>query len=254
MGESINKGEPEINIFDNLAQITEVAQDAFMQMANETVKKNGQFNVAVSGGKTPVDFYKKISQVKNCLVWHKTHIFLVDDRFVSFNNENSNYKLVKENLCDHVCVGPQLFHFIPVNEDSPQKAADVYEESMKEFFKLKDGGLPRFDLIMLGLGEDGHTASIFSGDPAMKEEKRLVVSVSNKMVDEHDRVTITLPVINNAKCVIMLANGTRKAEALKKVLEDKDPLLPATHVKPTDGELIYLIDREAASLLTNGKE
>ncbi len=250
MGKSINNGEPEVNIFDSLAQLTEVAVDAFMQIANEAVKNKGQFSVALSGGKTPINFYQKVSQIKNCLTWDKTNIFLVDERYVPLEHKDSNYKLIKENLCEHFCIGTQLFHHIHAEEESPQKAAEVYEKEIKDFFILKKDELPRFDLIMLGLGEDGHTASIFSGDPSMHEKKRLAISVSNKMIDEKDRITLTLPVINNAKCVIFLANGTRKADAVKKVLEDKDPTLPATLVKPTDGELIFLIDQAAASLLS----
>ncbi len=250
MGESIGNGKPEVNIFDNLAQVTEVAVDAFMQMANETVKKKEKFIVALSGGKTPINFYQKVSQIKNCLTWDKTHIFLVDERYVPKEHKDSNYKLIKDNLCDHFCIGTQLFHYVHVEEDSPKKAAEVYEKEMKDFFMLKEGELPRFDLIMLGLGEDGHTGSIFPGDPGMYEKERLAISVSNKMVDEKDRITMTLPVINNAKCVIFLANGARKAEAIKRILEDKDPTLPATLVKPTDGELIFLIDQAAASLLS----
>lgn len=250
MVESVNKTKPEVNVSDSLASMTKTAVELFLQIADESIKKKGRFCVALSGGKTPVDFYQKLSQTTNDLMWNQTHIFLVDERYVPLTHQNSNYKLIKENLCDHLRIGTQLFHSVPVEETSPQKAAENYEKAIKEFFMLKEGELPRFDLMILGLGEDGHVASLFPGNSGMFEKKRLAISVSNNTLEEKNRVTLTLPVINNAQHIIFLAHGIRKAESVKRVLEEKDPTLPATLVQPTDGEIVFLIDQAAASLLT----
>lgn len=249
MDKSINPGKLAIKVLDDLATMSEAAIKTFISIAHESIEKKGQCNVALSGGKTPVDFYQKISQIKNDLAWNKIPIFLVDERYVPKNHKESNYKLIKENLCDHLSIGTQLFHSVPVEETSPHTAAENYEKEIKEFFMLKEGELPRFDLMILGIGEDGHTASLFPGDAGLLEKKHLAISVLNKMADKKDRITLTLPVINNAECIMFLANGIQKAEAVKRVLEDKDPTFPATLVQPTNGKLIFLIDQAAASLL-----
>lgn len=246
----MSKAKGKITILENLAQVTEVAFDAFQKFSNDNIKLKDSFTVALSGGKTPVNFYQKLAQVKRSQLWCKSDFFLVDERMVPYNHEESNYGLLKRTFLDHRCLSSEKVHAVSVQDETIESSALKYEDELKRFFKLDEGALPQFDLIMLGLGSDGHTASLFPGISALKSGKRLAVGV--KHPEDFDRVSLTLPVINNAKCVIFLINGKSKQEAVKAVLEDRDAKFPASLVNPNHGELYYLIDQEAAGLLKKG--
>lgn len=236
----------DVHILDNLAQVTEVAIDAFEKISAAAFKDKGHFTIAFSGGKTPISFYQKLSQLKKCPAWGHTDCFSVDERFVPYHHEESNYGLLKRTLLDHMCGEASRFHPIPIENETVESAAEKYEKELKEYFNLKEGELPEFDLIMLGLGSDGHTASLFPNSPYIENTDRLVVSVTHS---DFDRVSLTLPVINNAKNIIYLISGESKQEAVKGVIEEQDLKYPATHVDPK-GDLFYLIDEAAAKLLS----
>lgn len=232
---------------------TKKALDAFMVeewavVCKRAVGREGRFAVALSGGATPVSFYKRMSAPGRDLPWDRTHIFLTDERCVTFDDGDSNYGMIDAILLRHVPIPPGNIHAVQTSLE-PLAAAAGYEAEMRAFFGLEDGEFPGFDLILLGLGEDGHTASLFPGDAAVAEKRRFAAAVSRAAPD-HDRVTLTLPVINRSSAVIFLVAGKNKAAILKAVLDGPGSGLPAGLVRTSQGQTVFLADRDAASLLS----
>ncbi len=237
----------EIFLFDDKEKMSEFMIGKWKEILREAIEKRGIFIVALSGGKTPVHFYRRLANMKEAFPWNKTHVFPVDERFVSFTAKESNFGMLKKTLLDKVPVPPENIHPIPAERSTPQISAMEYEEDLRIFFKLSKGQFPQFDLILLGIGEDGHTASLFPGSPLLNEQIRLAAPVILDKV-RHPRVTLTLPAINHSRNVLFLVTGKNKAAVLKSIFDEGDDLLPASRVKP-DGNLIFLIDQEAGSLL-----
>jgi 6-phosphogluconolactonase len=230
-------------VFEGVDEISGFAANEWKKIAQKTVNSRGRFAVALSGGSTPVSLYQRLAGCSE-LPWDKTHAFLVDERFVPVDHSDSTYRMVKATLLDHVSVPAGNVHPIPVEAVSAEAAAREYEGEMMRFFKPEPGQFPRFDLILLGIGEDGHTASLFPGASSLYENERPVMAVSSKDA-KHERVTITFPVINNAENVIFLAVGKNKAEVVRSILVDKSGSLPAERVQPTTGRLLYLLDADS---------
>ena len=242
-------GTGRVIVFEEKKSLVEFAMGVWHDTYEESVAVRGHMTVALSGGETPVDLYLALARKKENPGWEDVHIFLVDERFVPLADKESNYGTVREAMLDALSMPEGHVHPIVTEGRTPGEAAEEYEEEMQRHFLLKPGELPRFDLVILGLGEDGHTASLFPGSPVLGESKRLSRAL---MLDSRrrDRITLTLPVINNARRIIFLVCGSRKAAALKGVVEDRSAALPASHVIPGDGSLYFLVDREAARLLT----
>ena len=231
---------------------TKKALDAFMAeewavVCKRAIGRKGRFTAALSGGTTPISFYEKMSAPVRDLPWDRTHIFMTDERCVPFDHPDSNYGMIDANLLRHVPIHPGNIHPVQTSLE-PSAAAAGYETEMRAFFGLEDGEFPDFDLILLGVGEDGHTASLFPGDPALAEKQRFAAAVSRAAPD-HDRVTLTLPVLNRAGTVIFLVTGGNKAAVLKAVLEGPGSGLPAGLVRPSQGQTVFLADKDAGSLL-----
>lgn len=239
----------EIHIFSNLKQMANFAIDKWVAISTAAMKDNRGFSAALSGGKTPALLYEKLS-VQRSLPWGKTHIFMVDERFVPYGSDENNYHMLNRLLLRHVPIAPKNVHPILTSESLPQGSAARYEKDMLSFCKSARSVLPQFDLILLGIGEDGHTASLFPDTPALKETSRLVVCVTPPDNIAHERITITFPVINNAHNIIFLAAGESKAKVIKDIVENKDSILPAAMVAPHNGKLIFILDKGAGSLLT----
>lgn len=242
------ENQRKIFIFDNTCQMANFMVRQWKELSLKAIREKGFFVAALSGGRTPRDFYRKLSLEKGISTWDKNHLFLVDERFVPFTDADSNYGMLDDLLLRKVNIPPENCHFIPVLGDSPEIDAGEYEEDIKKFFRLQKNKLPEFDLIVLGIGKDGHTASLFPGTEALKNKKQLAVAV---ILDQarHDRITLTLPVINSAKNIIFLAQGREKAMIIKGIIEKRNVSLPVSLVKPGRGRLIFLLDRDASSLL-----
>jgi 6-phosphogluconolactonase len=240
-----------IIVFDEAKSLAEFAAKLWCEVYIESSSRSGLMSAAISGGHTPADFYKALAGRKESIQWEKVHIFLVDERFVLPTDEDSNYRMIRETLVGNVPIPDENVHPVSIAGLNPNEAAAEYEKSLKRHFDSKPGELPRFDLMALGLGEDGHTASLFPGNPMSLETKQWAIAVKPEKAP-HDRITLTLPVINAARCVVILVTGTQKAEVLKRIVEDKDPEFPAARVKPVGGSLFFLADREAAGLLSKG--
>jgi len=241
----------EVLIFQKIDELYDFLIKKWKEISEKAIEERGIFTVALSGGETPVEFYQRLSDSKNSFPWGKTHIFLADERFVSFDEPDSNYGMIEEALLRHIAIPAENIHSVHIYK-TPEISAKRYEEEIKTFFRLKEDKFPQFDLIILGIGEEGHTASLFPGDSALLETHRLtaVVHLDN---ERHERVTLTLPVINHVRNIIFLVLGESKAEIIREVLENPQSNLPASHVRPASGEIFFLLDKEAGSLLNKDK-
>ena len=242
--------KPEIRVFPTPAELFEYAAKDFAQQAIGAVKATGRFTVALSGGSTPKSLYSLLAQKNAGIPWDKVYFFFGDERHVPPDDAESNYRMARESLLSKVTVDPAKIFRVPSENPDAAAAAAIYEQSLKNIFNLKPGEFPRFDLILLGLGPDAHTASLFPGTKALKEQSRLVVA---NWVEKFktDRITFSAPVLNSARVVTFLATGKDKAPAVASVFDPKsDPQqFPAKLVQPLDGKLVWLLDREAAGSL-----
>jgi 6-phosphogluconolactonase len=231
--------------------MTRAAANLFAARAAEAVSAQGRFTAALSGGKTPVALYDLLAKnpFASQIPWARVHLFWGDERCVPPDHGDSNYRLVRERLINHVPIPPANVHRMPAEMDTVEAAAR-YEEQLREFFAPHGGGFPVFDLVLLGLGEDGHTASLFPGTRALRESARWVLG---HYVDAQKgwRITLTPPVINAARMVAFIVAGAGKAAVVKEILEGPfgPDTLPAQIVRPAGGDLVWMLDREAAALL-----
>jgi 6-phosphogluconolactonase len=236
-------------IFDREGQMLNFMLKKWEDISREGIDRRGCFTVGLSGGRTPIIFYQKLAEWDSKSSGERTQVFLVDERFVSPDDKDSNYRMLKETLFGKIPIPQENIHPIPTGKGSLEASAREYEKDLVRFFKVSKGQYPAFDLILLGIGEDGHTASLFPGSKALSECNHLTAPV---VLDEmrHDRITVTLPVINHAEHVIFFVRGKNKAPVLKKILTGDDPWLPASMVQPRTGNLLFVIDREASSKLS----
>lgn len=237
-----------------LADVGAVAREAarrFVSLAREAVQARGRFGVALSGGSTPADLYRLLAQspYHEQVPWQGVHVFWGDERCVPPDDPDSNYRLACDTLLGHVPIPVENVHRL-VGESEPAAAARAYQLVLQDFYC---GPQPRFDLVLLGLGRDGHTAALFPGSPALDAREQLVVPAQA----EYDgrpacRLTLTLPAINAARCVLFLVTGSDKASVVADVLHHRRQLLPAQYVIPTAGEVTWLLDQAAAAELSTG--
>ncbi len=231
-------------------ELFQAAADEIIRAATEAVRQRNRFTIALSGGSTPKGLYTLIAANAAGLPWEKIFFFFGDERHVPPDNPESNFRMANESLLSKVPVpGSNVFR-IPAELADAALAADAYEKTLRDFFSLKPGECPRFDVILLGLGPDGHTASLFPETAALREKSRLVVANWVEKMKTW-RITLTFPVLNAARLAAFLVSGTDKAAILHEVLEGKgsDEEYPCRMVKPTDGRLIWFVDRAAASEL-----
>ena len=240
----------EVFAFKKSENLINAVLEQWIVLSEKAIREENRFTIALSGGKTPVRLYKKLADSSFRFFWDKIHIFLADERFVALNHPESNYNMIKENLLDKVDIPKKNIHPIDIKE-TVSISAEEYEKDIMGFFNLQKGELPIFDLIMLGTGQDGHTASLFSNDKAIYEKHRLANPVSLKSI-EHERVTLTLPVLNNARNIIFLVTGESKTEIVKEII-DGDNNLPASMVKPENGKVFFMLDTQAGSGLERSK-
>ena len=245
----------EIRTLTTPQELFAAAAEEVVRTANEAVAQRGRFTIALAGGSTPKSLYNLLAtNARTTLPWDRMFFFWGDERHVPPTDPESNYRMVEEAMLSKVPVPPGNVFRVKTENPEAAAAAEDYEKAIRKFFALEPGQFPRFDLILLGMGPDGHTASLFPGTTALQEKSRLVVANWVEKMKTH-RISLTLPVLNAARCVTFLVSGTDKAPALKAVLEENVPAEqhPAKLVKPSDGKLIWLIDRAAASQLTSTK-
>lgn len=238
----------QVLVFDEKERMSSFIADRFRETAAGAIRDRGFFSVALSGGKTPAEPYAEIGRRGQEIDWERVHLFLVDERFVPPEDEQSNYRMIKESLVESVVIPRENVHAVPIGGDV-RATARSYEAELKDFFKVAQGSLPVFDLILLGMGEDGHTASLFPGSHDFTNHGHLVLPIE-PTPGRVARITLTLPVINHGRALFFIVTGAAKARTVRRVVGEGDPSLPASLVRPIEGELIFLLDREAASLLT----
>lgn len=240
------------------AELARAAAEEVVRLAGEAVRARGRFTFVLSGGSTPRRLFHLLADANDSfrdrIEWNAVHVFWGDERCVPPDHPDSNYRMARETLLDRVPLPAANVHRILAEDPEPAKTAALYDADLVAFFSLGDRGLPelpRFDLILLGLGPDGHTASLFPGNAAVHEQQRRVIAPFVAKFNAH-RITLTAPVINHAAAVIFLVSGEDKAAALAAVVEGERQvdLYPAQIVRPEHGMLLWLVDREAAQRLT----
>jgi len=238
-----------IRVFKDLNKLSQYAANSFIETANQSIAKQGRFLVALSGGNTPMQLYKLLGDSFHDKVdWTHVHFFWGDERCVPVDDAGNSYGQAKKVLFDKINVPDENIHRV-LSELEPDSASKEYARTLKVFSE-PPLAWPRFDLVLLGMGEDGHTASLFPNSPVNVDSPTLAVT-ANYQDRPANRVTLTEKVLNSSRNVMFLVSGKSKAAALSKVFSDNYmPIeLPVQRIVPEDGSLTWLIDEEAGSLL-----
>lgn len=224
--------------------------DSFVEkVSREAIANHGHLSVAISGGSLPKILSKDLKDNKN-VDFSKWHIFWADERCVAHDHADSNYLEVKKSLLNHIPAIPQE-NIYAINEKyaeakDAENAAVEYEDQLKKFFKNE---LPSFDLLLLGMGPDGHCCSLFPGHPLLNENQRWVAPIIDSPKPPPERITLTYPVVNNSKLVVFVTAGDGKKDMVQQIIEQPEHNLPCQRVKPTNGEVYWFIDHAAAAKL-----
>ncbi len=248
MGSSV-----EIRILTTPQELSEVAAEDVVRAAKEALAERGRFTIALSGGSTPKNLFNLLAtNARNVLPWDCTFFFWGDERHVPPTDPDSNYRMAEETMLSKIPVNAGNVFRVPAENPDASAVAEAYEQTLRKFFQLEPGQVPVFDLILLGMGLDGHTASLFPNTAGLQEKARLVIA---NWVDKlkASRITLTVPVLNAARCVAFMVSGTDKAAVLRTVLEENAPAeqYPSKLIRPERGKLLWLLDRAAASELTS---
>ena len=241
----------QLRVYPTRSAAAHAAAAQFVATAEKAMTTRGHFTVALAGGNTPRDVYRLLAsdEYASMVDWSRVQIFWGDERCVPFNDPENNAHMARETLLDHVQVTMNNIHRIQ-SQLPPEDAATDYEHTLRRYFSGRDSNLPRFDLVLLGLGAEGHTASLFPGSPLIGERERWVAAVYVEKMKTW-RITLTPVALNAASKVIFTVIGEEKAQALKQILsEPKQPnLLPAQIVDPPDGQVLWIADKTAAALV-----
>ncbi len=242
---------PNIRIFEDLNELSAAAADLWVESAREAVQERGRFLVALSGGGTPMNLYRLLARepYRSRVDWSRTHVFWGDERCVPPDDPENSYGQAKQTFLDQVAIPAGNIHRV-ASDLEPAAAAEDYARRLSRF---AESGLafPRFDLVLLGMGEDGHTASLFPGSPVEVTTPTLAVT-AHYQNRPANRVTLTPLVFNAARRIMFLAAGAAKADTLVHILKgDYNPsLYPAQRIRPANGQVIWMIDRAAAGKLS----
>ncbi|MGH7308558.1 MAG: 6-phosphogluconolactonase [Candidatus Rokuibacteriota bacterium] len=241
---------PEVVVLADAATLADRAAQSIVEIAAEAVAARGRVMLALAGGETPRRTYARLaaSPRREAMPWGNAFVFFGDERCVPHDHVDSNFRMARETLLDQVPLPPGRVFAMPAAAEDPDVGAAAYGRVLTEAFGLRRGQSPRFDLVLLGMGLDGHTASLFPGSPVLKEIFRPVAGVHAAAAAIPQRITLTLPVLNAAANVLFLVSGAEKAKAVKAVLGERAPL-PAAMVQPEKGRLVWMLDHAAAALL-----
>jgi 6-phosphogluconolactonase len=243
----------DVVVLPNPPAVARRAADEFLKAVSDAIAQKGSFTVALAGGSTPKTLYSMLSDdpvYSSKIPWPKLHFFFGDERHAPPDSPESNFHMANETLFSKGLVKPEQITRVKGEYADTEKAALEYEQALRAYFKLKDGGYPRFDLVLLGMGDEGHTLSLFPGTRALHAANRIVVrNWVGKLFTE--RITLTAPAANNANRIIFCVTRADKALALKAVLEGpyEPEQLPAQLIQPVNGTLLWLVDQAAASQL-----
>lgn len=232
-----------IEILSDRSSLTDRALNLIVEQIESAIAQRGECTLALAGGGTPKPVYEQLAQ--QSLPWEKLQIFWGDERYVPPEDPDSNQKMAREAWLDQVAIPPENIHPMPTQGGNPQADAQQYEQELKTFFRCGEGEFPSIDIILLGMGDDGHTASLFPQTEALTVRDRLI-TVGNK--GDSQRLTFTAPLINQGRCVIFLVAGANKRPALAEIFasEADEIEYPARLIQP-EGELWWLLDQEAGA-------
>jgi 6-phosphogluconolactonase len=241
--------EPQVRIFASPEHLYHAAAENFCRIGSQAIRDRGRFAVALSGGSTPRGFHQEtVRDFATQLPWQNVFFFWSDERHVPLTDPESNYRMANETLLTKLPIPPGNIFPIPAEMPDAGDAARVYEQSLDSFFRPTAGSIPRFDLILLGMGPDGHTASLFPGTTALEEKQHWVVANWVAKFSTF-RITFTYPLLNRAANVMFLVTGADKAAMVERALKDPAANLPCQGVNPVDGELSWFLDQAAAAKL-----
>lgn len=241
--------EPKILIFESSNKLVQGLSNTFIKMIHKTDQQKKALHVALSGGSTPRLFFEQLAKIKNKVSWHNVHFYWGDERCVPPDHSESNFGLAKKSLFDMIDIPSQNLRRIH-GEDDPNTEAKRYGNLIRQYIQKKDNIFPIFDWIILGLGEDGHTASIFPGNIPIIQSKEICAVASHPQSGQK-RITLTLPVINMAERITFLVSGANKAKIVAEILKNKDSktTYPAAMVQSTIKTVEWYLDKEAAVLI-----
>jgi len=246
---TIPQEKGELVLCESASVVGRKAAEFFADTVEAAVRRTGVFTVALSGGSTPKLMYQVLAgpDFRGRVAWPQGEYFWSDERCVPPEHSDSNYGLVERELLSKAPIPRERIHRMR-GELEPERAAAEYEQELRRVFRMAPPAFPRFELLLLGLGDDGHTASLFPGSPALNETTRLVAVNYVQKVNMH-RLTLTFPVINAARNVMFLVSGAKKAPALRQVMRGGGASVPAERVHPIDSKLIWFVDEAAAAQL-----
>ncbi|MEO8167471.1 MAG: 6-phosphogluconolactonase [bacterium] len=239
--------EQTIYRFATPVELQRAALVSIAKFLDEAVRLRGVATLCLSGGSTPKAVYELLANEQSP-EWAKVHFFWGDERCVPPTHHESNFLMAKNALLERLVIPDGNIHRIEA-ERPPAEAAQQYERELRNFFRLMENEMPRFDVTLLGLGEDGHTASLFPGTTILNETTRLVAEVYVEQFKAH-RISLTYPVLNNSAVIMFLVSGSGKASILHEILEGAPGRFPAQKIQPSDGTLYWLVDEQASSHLT----
>jgi 6-phosphogluconolactonase len=253
-------GAPELRVLNDRKELAGEAAELFVWLGKQVIEQGGRFQVTLSGGSTPRALYATLASrpFSEQLDWKRVEFYFGDERCVPPDHPESNFRMAEEALFGPLKIAPERI-FRMKGEADPDEAARQYEALIRERFGAAPPTCPSFDLVLLGLGEDAHTASLFPDTPALGEQGRLVVANQSPQ-GVKNRLTLTAAAINQAQTVVFLVSGASKAEAVCSVLDERDRRgldsrrLPAQLIRPVEGRLIWLLDGAAAAGLTIAKQ
>ncbi len=236
----------DVRVLADLESLSARAAEMVVTQIDSTVKEAGRCSIALSGGSTPRPMHELLaSRFRDAVPWNNVHVFWGDDRYVPHDDERSNYRMAQETLLNHVPCPPANVHPMPTHFADPEEAARAYEQTLRDYFGTD---WPRFDVVLLGVGADGHTASLFPGSSALDETERWVLPVVAS-AESPTRLTLTLPVLNRASHTHFLVSGSDKAHVLERIstgLADSS-IYPAAAVRPAEGDVVWWVDADAAN-------
>lgn len=237
----------DLRVFADAGALAIAAAHGVAQMLTTAVRERGSASIALAGGRTPHHLYRVLAlDHRHDTPWDRVHVYWGDEREVPHDDDRSNFRIARESLLDHVPVRPECVHPMPTRLGEPSQAAAEYERTLRSRF---DSEWPRFDIVLLGMGDDGHTASLFPGSSALEEAGRWVVATTAP-VDPHGRLTLTLPALTHATAIFVVVTGSSKADALRCALGDRpDPRCPASLIRTARAPVVWWADALAAAHL-----
>lgn len=241
----------ELHVCKNYDELSEHVADWIVEYISKILSTKERFSIALTGGNTPKKLYEILASdaYKNKIDWSRANVFIGDERFVPFDDERSNAKMIQQTLLDHVAADTAHIHFMQTENMSPETAANAYEEILQHYFSKQStvNGQQSFDLVLLGMGDDAHTLSLFPGEiKAINEQTRWVTYLWLEHQNMH-RITLTAPIVNAAKCIAFLVSGKGKVTALNNVMHEtyQPEKYPSQLIKPINGELHFFVDEAA---------